>query len=137
VSTSPQTISPVCPACALSRVHSSNKFDSGDATPEILATTLSGPIDGVLREYMIAPAHVSVAFALKLCNADDTVQALVAIPAHLSFEEASTLPCAAVTAYNALHGPIPVKAGDTVLVIGTGGVSTCVLSVCVSARGVR
>ena|ERR1700761_5758818 len=35
--------------------------------------------------------------------------------------------CAAVTAYNALHGPNPVKAGDYVLVLGTGGVSMCVL----------
>ena len=45
------------------------------------------------------------------------------IPDHLSYEEAATLPCTAVTAWNALHGPVPVKAGDFVLVQGTGGVS--------------
>jgi NADPH:quinone reductase-like Zn-dependent oxidoreductase len=71
-------------------------------------------------------------------------QALVEIPQHLSFEEASTLPCAAVTAYNALYGPKPLvpssrlywgsllmkrvsqKAGDIVLAMGTGGVSMSV-----------
>jgi NADPH:quinone reductase-like Zn-dependent oxidoreductase len=47
-------------------------------------------------------------------------EALVRIPDHLSFEEASTLPCAAVTAWSALAG---VGAGDTVLVQGSGGVS--------------
>lgn len=74
------------------------------------------------------------------------LQALVRVPDHLTHEEASTLPCvhscspglpicivpnlrlyenrcAALTAYSALLGPIPVKAGDYVLVQGTGGVS--------------
>lgn len=40
--------------------------------------------------------------------------------------------CAAVTAYNALNGPVPIKAGDTVLVLGTGGVSMCVATLIVS-----
>lgn len=31
--------------------------------------------------------------------------------------------CAALTAYNALHGPVPIKGGDVVLLLGTGGVS--------------
>ncbi|SDM28401.1 zinc-dependent alcohol dehydrogenase family protein [Sediminibacillus halophilus] len=48
---------------------------------------------------------------------------LVAIPDHLSYEQASTLPCAAVTAWSALHGPSPLAAGDTVLTLGSGGVS--------------
>jgi len=78
----------------------------GDTTPEILPTALGGPIHGVLTEYRTFPAH-----------------SLVSIPKHFSYEEASTLPCAAVTAYNALHGAVPVKAGDYVLVLGTGGVS--------------
>ncbi|KAI0937416.1 hypothetical protein AcV5_005332 [Taiwanofungus camphoratus] len=50
-------------------------------------------------------------------------KSLVRIPSHLSCEEASTLPCAALTAYNALMGPVPLKGGDYVLVQGTGGVS--------------
>ena len=48
---------------------------------------------------------------------------LIRIPDHLSFEEAATLPCAAVTAWNALVHSGHVKAGDTVLTLGTGGVS--------------
>lgn len=48
---------------------------------------------------------------------------LVRIPNHLSFEEASTLPIAAVTAWNALAISGQLKAGETVLTQGTGGVS--------------
>ncbi|WP_217807170.1 zinc-dependent alcohol dehydrogenase family protein [Tuberibacillus sp. Marseille-P3662] len=48
---------------------------------------------------------------------------LVSIPSHLTYEQAATLPCAAVTAWNALHGPQPLSAGDTVLTLGSGGVS--------------
>lgn len=50
-------------------------------------------------------------------------EALVSIPDHLSFEEAATLPCAALTAWTTLHGPTSVMPGDTVLTLGTGGVS--------------
>jgi len=50
-------------------------------------------------------------------------EALVSIPAHLSFEEAATLPCAALTAWSALYGPTPIAPGDSVLIQGTGGVS--------------
>ncbi|KAH9894770.1 NAD-P-binding protein [Cubamyces lactineus] len=88
----------------------------GDATDEIKATSLGGPIDGVLTEYKAIPAH-----------------ALVRFPEHLSYEEASTLPCAAVTAYNALLGPCPLKGGDTVLVQGTGGVSIFALQLAVAS----
>jgi NADPH:quinone reductase-like Zn-dependent oxidoreductase len=69
-------------------------------------TALGGDIDGVLREY--------AAF-------DE--QGLVAIPEHLSYEEAATLPCAGVTAWHALVSSGHLKAGDTVLTLGTGGVS--------------
>ncbi|KAK0479180.1 hypothetical protein IW261DRAFT_1564541 [Armillaria novae-zelandiae] len=78
----------------------------GDVDAEIVKTALGGGQHGVLTEYRVFPDH-----------------SLVKIPEHLSYEEASTLPCAALTAYNALMGPKPVKAGDTVLVLGTGGVS--------------
>ena len=44
-------------------------------------------------------------------------------PGHLSFEEAATLPCAGVTAWNAVVETGRVRAGDTVLLLGTGGVS--------------
>src|SRR3984893_8657011 len=49
-----------------------------------------------------------------------SAEALVAMPKHLTFEDAATLPCVAVTAWSALSG---VRAGDTVLTQGTGGVS--------------
>lgn len=50
-------------------------------------------------------------------------EAVVPVPANLSYEEAATLPCAALTAWTALTGSAPVRAGDTVLTQGTGGVS--------------
>ncbi|OHX12080.1 zinc-dependent alcohol dehydrogenase family protein [Chromobacterium sphagni] len=49
-------------------------------------------------------------------------EALVKAPQHLSFAEAATLTCAALTAWTALHGPQPIRAGDTVLTQGSGGV---------------
>jgi hypothetical protein len=50
-------------------------------------------------------------------------EALVQVPSHLSFQEAATLPCAAVTAWVALTGHRRVTAGDVVLTQGSGGVS--------------
>lgn len=67
---------------------------------------LGSPLDGVLAEYAVFPAD-----------------GLAPIPAHLSFEEASTLPCAGVTAWNALFHGKTLRPGDTVLTLGTGGVS--------------
>jgi len=78
----------------------------GDITPEIQAQSLGANADGTLTEYRILPA-----------------EGLVRIPEHLSFEQAATLPCAAVTAWNAFQGPVPLKGGDYVLIQGTGGVS--------------
>jgi NADPH:quinone reductase-like Zn-dependent oxidoreductase len=54
-------------------------------------------------------------------------EALVHLPSHLSFEEAATLPCAAVTAWVALTGRRKVTAGDTVLTQGSGGVAVFAL----------
>ncbi len=67
--------------------------------------TLGGPLPGVLQEYVVVPAEDAVA-----------------APAYLSDEEASTLPIAALTAWSCLMEG-GVKAGDTVLVQGTGGVA--------------
>ncbi|MDE0811525.1 MAG: NAD(P)-dependent alcohol dehydrogenase [Alphaproteobacteria bacterium] len=55
---------------------------------------------------------------------------LVAMPGGLSFEEAATLPCAALTAWHSLVEVGGVKAGDTVLLLGTGGVSIVALQLC-------
>lgn len=73
------------------------------ATPK---QALGGDIDGVLREF----------------GAFDE-NGLVCIPEHLSYEEAATLPCAGVTAYNALFCANSLKPEDSVLLQGTGGVS--------------
>ena len=79
----------------------------GSLSMEKRRTTLGGgDLDGVLREY----------------GAFDE-NGLIGVPEHLSFEEAATLPCAAVTAWNALVVSGALKAGDTVLTLGTGGVS--------------
>jgi NADPH:quinone reductase-like Zn-dependent oxidoreductase len=67
---------------------------------------LGGDVDGMLAEYVVLYASGVVKF-----------------PAHLSYEEAATLPCAAVTAWNAVVTPGAVKPGDTVVIQGTGGVS--------------
>jgi NADPH:quinone reductase-like Zn-dependent oxidoreductase len=77
----------------------------GPPTPAKTKGALGGDIDGMLAEFVVLKAS-----------------GLVAIPEHLSFEEASTLPCAAVTAWNALAAG-NLKPGATVLVQGTGGVS--------------
>jgi NADPH:quinone reductase-like Zn-dependent oxidoreductase len=53
-------------------------------------------------------------------------EAVVDVPSHLSFEEAATLPSAAVTAWVALTGHRRVTAGDTALTQGSGGVSVAV-----------
>ncbi|KAK0460389.1 uncharacterized protein EV420DRAFT_208505 [Desarmillaria tabescens] len=81
-------------------------FLDGDVDADTMRMMLGGQQHGVLTEYRAFPDHC-----------------LVGIAEHLSYEEASTIPCAAVTAYNALMGPRPVKAGDTVLILGTGGIS--------------
>lgn len=78
---------------------------AGPVTPEALRSSLGGGVDGVLAERFVAPER-----------------SLVRIPEHLGFDEAATLPCAALTAWNALLAA-GTKAGDTVLVLGTGGVS--------------
>ncbi|EPX76382.1 zinc-dependent alcohol dehydrogenase family protein [Salipiger mucosus] len=70
------------------------------------AASLGGPYQGALAEYVKIPASVAVR-----------------IPAGLSFEEASTLPVAALTAWHALAETNPARPGDIVLVQGTGGVS--------------
>lgn len=70
------------------------------------ASALGGSINGMLAEFVCLNA-----------------EGLVRIPEHLSMEEAATLPCAAVTAWNALFRSGRVKPGESVLVQGTGGVS--------------
>ncbi len=60
-------------------------------------------------------------------------ESVVHIPDNLSYEEASTLPCAAVTAWSALSGEMPIRSGHTVLTQGTGGVSIFALQLAKAA----
>ena len=79
-------------------------------------SALGGAVDGVLTEYRTF-----------------SEEGLVAIPEHLSFEEAAALPCAAVTAWHALFEHAAQTPGDTVLLQGTGGVSIFALQFAIAA----
>jgi NADPH:quinone reductase-like Zn-dependent oxidoreductase len=79
---------------------------SGDPTEAGLKSALGGGYDGMLAEYVVLNEN-----------------GLVSIPVGMEYTEAATLPCAAVTAWQALVTLGNLKAGDTVLLQGTGGVS--------------
>jgi len=81
-----------------------NWFD-GSLTAGKARGALGGDVDGMLTDFIVLKEP-----------------GLVAIPDHLSFQEAATLPCAAVTAWNSLATG-ELKPGSTVLIQGTGGVS--------------
>jgi NADPH:quinone reductase-like Zn-dependent oxidoreductase len=91
----------------------------GGPDREKAASALGGSIDGVLSEFRIFHE-----------------QGLVKVPAHLSDEEAATLPCTGVTAWHALFEAETAKAGDTVLIQGTGGVAMFALQFA-KAAGLR
>lgn len=82
------------------------RWVAGGLTEAAAKSALGGAIDGVLAEQVVL-------------HEDGVVVA----PKHLTDEEAATLPCAALTAWNALVTQGQLKAGDTVLIQGTGGVS--------------
>ncbi len=79
---------------------------NGPIRKEHWANLLGGPRDGVMQEFMVLSEN-----------------GVVKAPQHLSPLQAAALPCAAVTAWNAVVHQGQVKAGDVVLVQGTGGVS--------------
>lgn len=78
----------------------------GEVTEQHGKSALGGAIDGMLSEYVVL-----------------SEEGLVATPEHLSDQEAATLPCTGVTTWNALMVQGRLRAGETVLVQGTGGVS--------------
>ena len=82
----------------------------GEMEPEHALSALGGALHGVLAEYAVFDQN-----------------GLVHLPAHLSFEEGATLPCAGVTAWHALFGIKTLQPGQSVLVLGTGGVSVFAL----------
>jgi NADPH:quinone reductase-like Zn-dependent oxidoreductase len=82
------------------------RWISGAPDKAKLLSALGGPLDGMLADHIVL--H------------EDGV---VVVPSHLTDEEAATLPCAAVTAWRALVELGGLRAGDTLLVLGTGGVA--------------
>jgi NADPH:quinone reductase-like Zn-dependent oxidoreductase len=81
-------------------------WHSGRPTQEKLATSIGGPLPGCGRQLAIF-----------------SEQGVSKVPAHLSDDQVATLPCAALTAWRSLVVEGDLKAGDTVLLQGTGGVS--------------
>ena len=81
-------------------------WDSGPIRDDVMGSAMGGAIDGMLCEYAVL-----------------TENGALPIPEHLSFEEASTLPCAGLTAWNCLIEAGGAAAGQTALLLGTGGVS--------------
>jgi NADPH:quinone reductase-like Zn-dependent oxidoreductase len=79
---------------------------AGDPNLDRLTGSLGGPLDGTMAEYM--------------CLSEDGV---AKVPAHLTDNEAATLPCAALTAWSALTTCATIKPGDRILVQGCGGVA--------------
>ena len=90
------------------------RWDDGDITADGMASALGGAMDGVLAEEVVLAER-----------------GLVAIPDHMTFAEGATLPCAALTAWNGLVERGGLMAGETVLCIGTGGVSIFALQIAV------
>jgi NADPH:quinone reductase-like Zn-dependent oxidoreductase len=88
----------------------------GPIGPDDTASSMGGAIDGVLAEYKVFDQN-----------------GLVHLPPDLSIEQGATLPCAGVTAWNALFGGQTLYPGDSVLVLGTGGVSVFALQFAVAA----
>jgi NADPH:quinone reductase-like Zn-dependent oxidoreductase len=81
-------------------------WQAGNVFAEVHDQALGGSIDGMLAEQVLL-----------------SEEGVVKIPDYLSYEEAATLPCAAVTAWNSLVEQGNLRAGETVLLLGTGGVS--------------
>ena len=94
------------------------KWVEGDIDDVKWNSALGGAIDGVAAEF---------------CVFDEA--GLSRIPDYLSYEEAAAMPCAAVTAWNALFESGSMKPGETVLALGTGGVSIFALQLVRMAGG--
>ncbi len=89
---------------------------AGGLQEEHHANALGGSIDGMLAELVVLPEA-----------------AWVRVPDGYSFEQAATLPCAAVTAWHALFEAAALRPGDTLLIQGTGGVSIFALQLALAS----
>ena len=91
----------------------------GELLQEYMPSALGGPSDGVLAEQIVV-----------------SEESLVRIPSYMSYEQAATLPCAAVTAWNAALVKGRLQPGQTIVTLGTGGVSLFVAQIA-AAIGAR
>jgi NADPH:quinone reductase-like Zn-dependent oxidoreductase len=94
-------------------------WHDGEIQPTTPKSALGGVIDGTFTTARLFPET-----------------GLIAAPAYLTDHEAATLPCAALTAWNALVEKGHLRAGETVLILGTGGVSLFALQIA-KAHGAR
>jgi NADPH:quinone reductase-like Zn-dependent oxidoreductase len=92
------------------------RWQSGPVVPADTVSDLGGGAQGMLAEYVCLSAN-----------------GLVRFPDHLSFAEAATLPCAGVTAWSALFVKGALRPGETMLALGTGGVSIFAIQLAVAA----
>lgn len=90
-------------------------WQSGECSTDIMRTALGGPLPGVLASEVLLHE-----------------QGCIRLPDYLSLIEASTLPCAALTAWNAIVNIGQLTSGDTLLLLGTGGVSLFALQIAAS-----
>jgi NADPH:quinone reductase-like Zn-dependent oxidoreductase len=94
-------------------------WEGGPPPGDLEAGRLGGPLDGVLATHRVLPAR-----------------GVLPVPDHLTDAQAATLPCAGVTAWSAIIGDDPVRPGETVLILGSGGVALMALLLAKTA-GVR
>lgn len=116
----PLTICSDCAGTVIETGPGVTRVATGDrVSPCFMPDWISGPVtDAAARGALGAFANGVLAETIVMKET-----ALVHVPAHLSPEEAATLPCAGVTVWHALIVRCGLKAGDTVLTLGTGGVS--------------
>jgi len=98
-------VSSVKPGDRVAGIFMQNWIDGGPTAAKQKGA-LGGDIDGMLAEFVLLPER-----------------GVVPVPPHLSPEESASLPCAGVTAWNAVVNAAAVRPGHTILVQGTGGVS--------------
>lgn len=97
------------------------RFKVGDrVSPTFSSSWIAGPMSATDPPSSRGGAVDGVLAELITCDENQAVK----VPDYLSFQEGACLPCAGVTAWNALFGPRPLLSGQTVLTLGTGGVST-------------
>ncbi|MET0703316.1 MAG: NAD(P)-dependent alcohol dehydrogenase [Mycobacterium sp.] len=95
------------------------RWFGGERPPTFEADTYGSAQNGWLTEYKVVSR-----------------EAVVRLPDSLSDEAGATLPCAATTAWTALGGSLPIRAGQTVVTLGSGGVSVFALQLA-KALGAR